>query len=77
LLVESYEVEYYPIPDASPVEVLNHILEASDTKPVDLVGLIGSSSVVSEILNGTRAISKAEAKILSDRFKVSPSLFSE
>jgi HTH-type transcriptional regulator/antitoxin HigA len=77
LLVESYEVEYYPIPDASPVEVLNHILEASDTKPVDLVGLIGSSSVVSEILNGTRAISKAEAKILSDRFKVSPSLFIE
>jgi len=77
LLVESYEVEYYPMPDASPVEVLNHILEASDTKPVDLVGLIGSSSVVSEILNGTRAISKAEAKILSDRFKVSPSLFSK
>jgi HTH-type transcriptional regulator/antitoxin HigA len=77
LLVESYEAEYYPMPDASPVEVLNHILEASDTKPVDLVGLIGSSSVVSEILNGTRAISKVEAKILSDRFKVSPSLFSE
>ena len=77
LLVEAYEAEYYPTPEASPIEVLNHILEASDTKPADLVGLIGSSSVVAEILNGTRAINEAEAKILSDRFKVSPSLFTE
>lgn len=77
LLVEAYEAEYYPISEASPIDVLNHILEASDTKPVDLVGLIGSSSVVAEIVNGTRAINEAEAKILSDRFKVSPSLFIE
>ncbi|NMF83942.1 transcriptional regulator [Nodosilinea sp. P-1105] len=75
LLVEAYEAEYYPISEASPIDVLNHILEASDTKPADLVGLIGSSSVVAEIVNGTRAINEAEAKILSDRFKVSPSLF--
>ena len=75
LLVEAYESEYYPISEASPIDVLNHILEASDTKPADLVGLIGSSSVVAEIVNGTRAINEAEAKILSDRFKVSPSLF--
>ncbi len=75
LLVEAYEAEYYPMPEASPVEVLNHILEASDTKPLDLVGLIGSSTVVSEIVNGKRSINEAEAKILSDRFKVSPSLF--
>jgi HTH-type transcriptional regulator/antitoxin HigA len=77
LLVESYEAEHYPMSEASPTEVLNHILEASDTKPADLVGLIGSNTVVSEIMNGTRAINEAEAKILSDRFKVSPSLFSE
>ncbi len=77
LLVEAYEAEYYPVSEASPVDVLNHILEASDTKPSDLVGLIGSSSIVAEILNGTRAINEAEAKILSDRFKVSPSLFIE
>lgn len=60
--------------EVSPIELLNHILEVSDTKPADLVGLIGSSSVVSEIVNDTRVIGKAEAKILSDRFKVSPSL---
>ncbi|MGG6238537.1 helix-turn-helix domain-containing protein [Nodosilinea sp. AN01ver1] len=77
LLVEAYEAEHYAMSEASPIEVLNHILEASNTKSADLVGLIGSSSVVQEIVNGTRAISEAEAKILSDRFKVSPSLFIE
>ena len=77
LLVEGYEEEHYSITEASPVEVLNHILEASDTKPSDLVGLLGSSRVISEIIHGSRAISNAEAKILSDRFKVLPRLFME
>jgi HTH-type transcriptional regulator/antitoxin HigA len=75
MLVEAYEAEHYSITEASPVEVLNHILEASDTQPADLVGLLGSSRVVSEIISGSRAISNAEAKILSDCFNVSPSLF--
>ena len=61
LLVEAYEAEYYSVSEASPADVLNHILEASDTKPSDLVGLIGSITVVSEIVNGTRAINEAIA----------------
>jgi len=32
---------------------------------------------LSEIVSGTRTISNAEARILSDRFKVSPSLFTQ
>jgi len=75
--VEAYEAENYPMKEASPTEVLNHILEASATKPAELVGLIGSSGVVSEIINGAIAISQAQAQILADRFKVSPSLFVE
>jgi HTH-type transcriptional regulator/antitoxin HigA len=77
MLVEAYEEEHYSITEASPVEVLNHILEASETTPADLVGLLGSSRAVSEIVSGTRTISNAEARILSDRFKVSPSLFTQ
>jgi antitoxin component HigA of HigAB toxin-antitoxin module len=43
----------------------------------DIVNLIysGSSGVVSEVVNGKRAISKAQAKALGDYFKISPSLF--
>jgi HTH-type transcriptional regulator/antitoxin HigA len=50
-------------------------MAASGTRQADLVGIIGSSGVVSEIVNGKRTLSKAQAKILADRFKVSLSLF--
>jgi HTH-type transcriptional regulator/antitoxin HigA len=75
MLIEAYETENYPISEASPDAVLRHIMESSGTRQADLVGIIGSSGVVSEIVNGKREISKTQAKILAELFKVSPSLF--
>lgn len=75
LLVEAYETENYSMQAVSPTEALNHILEASDTTAADLVGLIDSRDVVSDILEGRQAITKAQAQLLGDRFKVSPNLF--
>jgi HTH-type transcriptional regulator / antitoxin HigA len=75
LLIEAYETQHYPIPTSSPHEVLQHILEASSTEQSDLVGKLGSSEIVAEIVNGTRVISTAQAQVLSEIFKVSPSLF--
>ncbi len=74
-LIEVYEDQNYPIDKSEPHEILQHIMEASGTRLADLVGIIGSSGVVSEVVNGKRAISKAQAKALGDYFKVSPSLF--
>ncbi len=74
-LIEVYESEHYPMPEATPHEVLQHIMESSGVRQADLVGLLGSSGVVSEVVNGKRAISKTQAKALADRFKVSPDLF--
>jgi len=75
ILVEGYETENYPIEESAPYEILQHIMESSGTRQIDLVGIIGSSGVVSEVVNGKRAISKAQAKALSEYFKVSSSLF--
>lgn len=75
ILIEAYETENYPLEQSPPHEILQHIMEASGTRQADLVGIIGSSGVVSEVVNGKRAISKAQAKALSEYFKVSPSLF--
>ncbi len=76
VLIDNYEDKHFVVPAATPHEVLQHILESSGMRQTDLVALgLGSSGVVSEIVNGKRAISKAQAKILADRFKVSPSLF--
>jgi HTH-type transcriptional regulator / antitoxin HigA len=74
-LIEAYETQNYPMDKSAPHEILQHIMEASDTRQADLVGIIGSSGVVSEIVNGKQSISKAQAKALGDYFKVTPSLF--
>ena len=75
-LIEAYEAENYPMDKPSPHQILQHIIESSGIRQEDLVGIMKSSSgVVSEVVNGKRAISKAKAKALGDYFKVSPSLF--
>ncbi len=74
-LIEVYETENYPMDESAPYEILQHLMEASGTRQADLVGVIGLSGVVSEVVNGKRSISKAQAKALGEYFKVSSSLF--
>ena len=74
-LIETYEAENYSMEKSAPYEILQHLMESSDTCQADLVGVIGSSGVVSEVVNGRHSISKAQAKALGEYFKVSPSLF--
>ncbi len=74
-LIEDYEEENYPMDKSTPHEILQHIMESSGIRQADLVGIIGSSGVVSEVVNGKRSISKTQAKALGEYFKVSPSLF--
>ena len=75
VLIEDYETEHYPMDDVAPHELLQHLMESNGTRQADLVGLIGSRGVVSEVVNGKRAISKAQAKALGEFFNVSPGLF--
>jgi HTH-type transcriptional regulator / antitoxin HigA len=75
MLIEAYETKHYPMPISTPQEVLLHILEASGIDRSDLVGKLGSSDEVSEIIAGEKVISQAQAKVLGDMFKVSPNLF--
>jgi HTH-type transcriptional regulator / antitoxin HigA len=75
VLIEDYETEYYPMDRVTPHELLQHLMESNNTRQADLVGLIGSRGVVLEVVNGKRAISKAQAKALGEFFDVSPGLF--
>ena len=75
VLIEDYETEHYPMDNVAPHELLQHLMESNHTRQADLVGLIGSRGVVSEVVNGKRAISKAQAKALGEFFIVSPGLF--
>jgi HTH-type transcriptional regulator / antitoxin HigA len=74
-LIEKFEDEFHPIPPSSPLEMLKHLMEARDLIQEDLVGVMGSRGVVSEVMNGKRNISNAQAKALGEFFAVEPSLF--
>jgi HTH-type transcriptional regulator/antitoxin HigA len=75
MVIEPYEEKNYAIGTASPPEILRHLMASNGVRQVDLVGIVGSKGVVSEVVNGKRKISKAQAKAIGDRFKVSPALF--
>ena len=74
-LIEAYEEEHHSIPDASPIEVLTELMTANNLKQKDLAPLLGSESVVSEVLHGTRKLNRNHIEKLSRRFNVSPALF--
>lgn len=74
-LVEKYEDEHYPMNDASPLDILLHLMEENNLKQADLVNVIGSSGVVSEVINGKRQISKNQAQALGKFFNVDTKLF--
>jgi HTH-type transcriptional regulator / antitoxin HigA len=77
-LIEDYESIHHNLDDwgkSTPNELLRHIMTTSGTRNVDLIGIIGSSGVVSEVVNGKRNITLAQAKSLGKFFKLSPGLF--
>jgi HTH-type transcriptional regulator/antitoxin HigA len=74
-LIEDFETKFYQPEDATPLEVLRHLMEERDLKQSDLWELFGSKGIASEVLNGKRSISKTQAKKLAEFFHVPVSLF--
>ena len=75
ILVEKFEEEHFPIPPQTPHSMLLHLLEDNGLKQEDLVGVLGSRGVVSEVINGKRGISKSQARALAAFFNVDVGLF--
>lgn len=74
-LVEDFEERYYHPRDATPLEVLQHLMESREVKQTNLWEVFGSKGIASEVLNGKRSISKAHARALANYFNVSADLF--
>ncbi len=75
MLVETYEAKHYPIDRSSPVEVLEHIIEASGIDRSDLSEIFGSGDAVDRVLAGQELINPSQANALAHRFKLSPEIF--
>ncbi|AFZ51279.1 helix-turn-helix domain-containing protein [Dactylococcopsis salina] len=77
VLIEMYENQQFSLgSEATPVSILNTLMESQGITQADLVREeIGSSGVVSEIVNNKRTISNKQAKKLAKIFHVSPEVF--
>ncbi|QQS47247.1 MAG: transcriptional regulator [Acidobacteriota bacterium] len=74
-LIQEFEQSYYKPEDATPRYVLIELMAANSYKQIDLLPVFGSKGITSEVINGKRAISKANAKALGKLFKVPADLF--
>lgn len=74
-LIEAYEDKVYVIEKGDPHRILRSLIEQNGLKQNELLTIFGSSGLASEVVNGKRSISKAQAKKLADFFKVSADLF--
>ncbi len=77
LLIEDFEGKNYSLPPSTPRDVVRHLMESNGLRQVDLIGVFGAESTVSEVLNGKRDLAKSHIEKLSLRFNVSPELFFE
>jgi HTH-type transcriptional regulator/antitoxin HigA len=73
-LIEIYEEEHHPIPDATGAEVLRFLMDEHGLTQSDL-SEVGSQGVVSEILNGKRELNVRQIRFLAEKFKVSSAVF--
>jgi HTH-type transcriptional regulator/antitoxin HigA len=74
VLIVQFEQRYDP-GHAAPLDALKSLMEDRGVRQRDLIGVFGSSSVASDVLNGKREISERHAKGLAEFFSVPVSLF--
>jgi HTH-type transcriptional regulator/antitoxin HigA len=75
LLIEDYEEKNYPLPQVSPSESLNALMEERGLKHKDIWPVLGNKGAATEVLSGRRSISKTQAKRLAEFFHVPIDLF--
>jgi len=74
IVIEEYENRVHPLPKAKPHKMLAYLLKEKNMKPSDLWTVLPKSRV-SEILNGKRSISKAQARQLAELLRVPVDVF--
>ena len=70
LLIEEYENKYHPINAPDPIAAIRIRMEEMQLKQKDLVGVIGSKGIVSEVLNKKRKLTVNMIRNLSEKLKI-------
>ena len=75
VLIEAFEDSNYALEGSTPDSRLRSLMEEHGLRQRDLLDVFGSRGIASEVVNGKRAISKAQAKKLAELFHVPADLF--
>jgi HTH-type transcriptional regulator / antitoxin HigA len=75
-LVETYEDEHHPIPDASESDVLRELMRSNGLNQAKLARAARmAQSTISAVLNGSRSLTKDQVVALAKVFGVSANAF--
>ncbi|WP_413198974.1 helix-turn-helix domain-containing protein [Nostoc piscinale] len=74
-LIEDFEEKYYQLNTSTSCSRLLHLMDARNLQPSDLVKVLGSSEIVTRLLDGEQEITEEQAKVLGQFFHVEPELF--
>ena len=73
LLIENYEEEHYKIEAPDPIVAIRIRMEELNLKQKDLVGIVGSKGIVSEVLNRKRQLTVKMIRRLSEKLNITHS----
>jgi HTH-type transcriptional regulator/antitoxin HigA len=74
-LIEKYEDEHYPMEESTARSMFLHLIDAQSVNEAELVAILGSKEVVSQVMSGKQEITQEMAKVLGNFFHVDTSLF--
>ena len=75
-LIEEYERKHnHAVKEASPLEVLQYLMEEHNHTAKNLWTVVGDKSLVSRILHGQRSMSKQVAAKLAEFYHIAPAVF--
>lgn len=78
LLIEKWDEEHNAVYEKNPIELLRYLMKENKLRSVDLARQLNvSPSLISDILNFRRGLSKEIIRKLSDYFKVAQELFNK
>lgn len=75
-LIEEYEEVAYPMGEPTDRDMLEHLIEASETTQIAVARGTGiAESTISAVLHGDRLLTRKQIGLLSKFFKVDPGVF--
>ena len=74
LLIEDYEEQHHQIEPPDPIQAVKIRMEELELKQKDLIGVVGSKGIVSEVMNKKRRLTVKMIRNLSKLLKIGPNV---